>query len=92
MRRRQVGVGAIKKDKAAAEKFKAKTAELQESSFQAMSSQMETFRQKLEEFARSHKHEIKKDPEFRRHFQVGVGKLGIGHRGPRPVSFLEILN
>ena len=70
MRRRQVGVGAIKKDKAAAEKFKAKTAELQENSFQAMTSQMETFRQKLEEFARTHKQEIKKDPEFRRHFQV----------------------
>ena len=70
MRRRQVGVGAIKKDKAAAEKFKAKTAELQENSLQAMTSQMETFRQKLEEFARTHKQEIKKDPEFRRHFQV----------------------
>ena len=75
MRRRQVGVAAIKKDKAAAEKFKAKTAELQESSFQAMSSQMETFRQKLEEFARSHKQEIKKDPEFRRHFQVNILNL-----------------
>ena len=70
MRRRGVGVGAIKKDKAAAEKFKTKTTELQESSFQAMSSQMETFRQNLEEFARNHKQEIKKDPEFRKHFQV----------------------
>ena len=70
MPRRPVGVGAIKKDKAAAERFKAKTAQLQESSFQAMTNQMETFREKLEEFARSHKQEIKKDPEFRRHFQV----------------------
>ena len=70
MPRRPVGVGAIKKDKAAAEKFKAKTAQLQESSFQGMTNQMETFREKLEEFARSHKQEIKKDPEFRRHFQV----------------------
>ena len=43
------------------EKFKVKTAELQESSFQAMSCQMETFRQKLEEFARTHKDEIKID-------------------------------
>ena len=75
MPRRPVGVGAIKKDKAAAEKFKAKTAQLQESSFQAMTNQMETFREKLEEFARSHKQEIKKDPEFRRHFQVTFSNL-----------------
>ena len=74
MPRKQVGVAAIKKDKAAAEKFKVKTAELQESSFQAMSCQMETFREKLEEFARTHKDEIKKDPEFRKHFQVSISQ------------------
>ena len=70
MRRRGVGIGAIKKDKATVVKFKNKTTELQESSFQAMSNQMETFRQNLEEFARDHKDDIKKDPEFRKHFQV----------------------
>merc|ERR1712110_455413 len=77
MPRKQVGVAAIKKDKAAAEKFKVKTAELQESSFQAMSCQMETFRQKLEEFARTHKDEIKKDPEFRQHFQEMCASIGV---------------
>merc|ERR1711899_169512 len=77
MPRRPVGVGAIKKDKAAAEKFKAKTAQLQESSFQAMTNQMETFREKLEEFARSHKQEIRKDPEFRRHFQEMCSSIGV---------------
>jgi ESCRT-II complex subunit VPS22 len=35
-----------------------------------MSKQMETFRQNLEEFARDHREDIKKNPEFRRHFQV----------------------
>ena len=79
MPRKQVGVAAIKKDKAAAEKFKVKTAELQESSFQAMSCQMETFRQKLEEFARTHKDEIKKDPEFRKHFQVSIPMYTTAH-------------
>ena len=79
MPRKQVGVAAIKKDKAAAEKFKVKTAELQESSFQAMSCQMETFRQKLEEFARTHKDEIKKDPEFRKHFQVSISMYTTAH-------------
>ena len=70
MRRRGVGIGAIKKDKVATEKFKTKGTELQESSFHAMSTQMETFRQNLEEFARNHKQDIKKDPAFRKHFQV----------------------
>ena len=79
MPRKQVGVAAIKKDKAAAEKFKVKTAELQESSFQAMSCQMETFREKLEEFARTHKDEIKKDPEFRKHFQVSISMYTTAH-------------
>merc|ERR1712133_283857 len=50
MPRRPVGVGAIKKDKAAAERFKAKTAQLQE---------------------------IKKDPEFRRHFQEMCSSIGV---------------
>lgn len=86
MPRRQVGVGAIKKDKAAAEKFKAKTAQLQESSFQAMTNQMETFREKLEEFARSHKQEIKKDPEFRRHFQVKTFLLELVGRTKIPTN------
>lgn len=86
MPRKQVGVAAIKKDKAAAEKFKVKTAELQESSFQAMSCQMETFRQKLEEFARTHKDEIKKDPEFRKHFQVSISMYTTAHHDIQNLS------
>ena len=37
-----------------------------------MAKQTETFRSKLENFAHDHKNDIRKDPEFRRHFQ---GKL-----------------
>ena len=75
MRRRNVGVAAIKKKREAAEKFETKGTELQESSLEAMSSQMETFRQNLEEFARNHKQDIKKDPAFRKHFQVGIPRF-----------------
>ena len=80
MRRRNVGVAAIKKKREAAEKFETKGTELQESSLEAMSSQMETFRQNLEEFARNHKQDIKKDPAFRKHFQVGISRLTEGRR------------
>ena len=36
-----------------------------------MSKQLETFRDKLEVFAAEHKQDIRKDPAFRKHFQVG---------------------
>ncbi len=38
---------------------------------------MEKFRTKLEEFARDHKQEIRKDPEFRRHFQDMCASIGV---------------
>ena len=71
MRRRAAGIGAIQKDKKAAERFKDKGNELAETNFQEMTKQMENFRQNLEEFAREHREDIKKNPEFRKHFQVG---------------------
>lgn len=71
MRRRGAGIGAIQKDKKAAERFKDKGNELAESNFQEMTKQMENFRQNLEEFAREHREDIKKNPKFRKHFQVG---------------------
>ena len=37
-----------------------------------MSRQLETFREKLEVFAAEHKQEIRKDPAFRKHFQVHI--------------------
>ena len=80
MRRRNVGVAAIKRKREAAEKFETKGTELHESSLEAMSSQMETFRQNLEEFARNHKQDIKKDPAFRKHFQVGISRFTDGKR------------
>lgn len=77
MRRRTAGIGAIQKDKRNAELFKGKGTELQENAFAEMAKQTETFRSKLEEFAREHKHDIKKDPEFRRHFQEMCASIGV---------------
>ena len=70
MRRRGAGIGAIQKGKYAAAKYKEKGNELQEANVQEMSKQMEKFRANLEEFAVQHKGDIKKDPAFRKHFQV----------------------
>ncbi len=77
MRRRGAGIGAIQKGKKAAELYKDKGTVLQANAFQEMAKQTETFREKLEEFAREHKSDIKKDPEFRRHFQEMCASIGV---------------
>lgn len=68
--RRRAGIGAIHKKKLEDGKYKDKSNVLAEHQLSEMSRQLETFRAKLEEFARDHKADIKKDPAFRKHFQV----------------------
>jgi len=77
MRRRGAGIGAIQKDKLAAAKYKEKGNEIQEANVQEMSKQMDKFRDNLEEFARNHKDDIKKDPAFRKHFQEMCASIGV---------------
>ena len=60
---------------------------LQENAFAEMAKQTETFRSKLENFAHDHKNEIRKDPEFRRHFQ---GKIDISY-SDFETYFIEIV-
>lgn len=38
---------------------------------------METFKKHLEEFAAKHKNEIRKNPEFRNHFQQMCARIGV---------------
>ena len=42
-----------------------------------LSSQLSSFQGNLETFAREHKQEIRKDPEFRRHFQEMCSSIGV---------------
>lgn len=39
--------------------------------------QLETFKKHLEEFASKHKNEIRKNPEFRNHFQQMCARIGV---------------
>ena len=77
MRRRAAGIGAIQKDKLNKQALKEKGNELQENVFSEMARQTDTFRTNLEEFAREHKNDIKKDPEFRQHFQEMCASIGV---------------
>eukprot|EP00088_Acartia_fossae_P004367 TRINITY_DN11868_c0_g1_i1.p1 TRINITY_DN11868_c0_g1~~TRINITY_DN11868_c0_g1_i1.p1 ORF type:complete len:253 (-),score=36.83 TRINITY_DN11868_c0_g1_i1:300-1058(-) len=75
--RRRAGIGAIQKKQVNAEKFRGKANELAETQLKQLSSQLETFQTNLENFAREHKSEIKKDPEFRKHFQEMCASIGV---------------
>lgn len=75
--RRKAGVGAIHKQKLEQEKYKDKGTEIQESQFEQMSRQMETFRTNLEDFASKHKSEIKKNAQFRRQFTEMCASIGV---------------
>lgn len=75
--RRRPGIGAVHKQKLEAEKFKGKGTELQDSQFEQMTKQMEIFRENLEEFATKHRHEIKKNAQFRRQFQEMCAAIGV---------------
>lgn len=75
--RRRAGVGAIHKQKIENEKYKDKGNEIQENQFEIMSKQMQIFRDNLEEFAGHHKHEIKKNPQFRKQFQEMCAAIGV---------------
>lgn len=68
--RRGIGLGAIQKQKLEQGKYKDKGNEIQENQFEQMTKQLEVFKVNLEEFATKHKNEIRKNPEFRKQFQV----------------------
>lgn len=75
--RRRAGIGAIQKKKLEGERYKDKGTELAENQLSEMSRQLDTFRTHLEQFAMEHKQDIKKDPHFRKHFQVVTGQVII---------------
>jgi len=75
--RRRAGIGAIQKKKIDAERFKEKGNEIAEHQLQELSGQLNNFQTNLENFAREHKQDIKRDPEFRRHFQEMCASIGV---------------
>lgn len=75
--RRRAGIGAIHKQKLEQEKYKDKGTEIQESQFEQMTKQLEVFRVNLEEFARKHKNEIRKNAQFRKQFQEMCASIGV---------------
>merc|ERR1739848_871410 len=75
--RRRAGIGAIQQRKLDSEKFKEKGNELAETQLKQLSSQLEQFQRNLETFAKEHKQEIRRDPEFRKRFQEMCASIGV---------------
>ncbi|KAG9322660.1 hypothetical protein KVV02_007927 [Mortierella alpina] len=50
---------------------------ISDNQMEQLRSQMDTFRTNLETFARLHRKDIQKDPEFRMHFQKMCGNIGV---------------
>lgn len=76
-RNRLVGIGALQKDKQRLELFQQKGSNLAKEELEKLGSQMNEFRTNLEKFAEKHKKDIKKNGEFRRHFQQMCAVAGV---------------
>lgn len=76
-RNRLVGIGALQKDRQKLELFQQKGTVLAKEELERLTSQMGEFKTNLEKFAKKHKSEIKKNGEFRRHFQQMCAVAGV---------------
>lgn len=72
-----MGIAAIKNKGIAGEKFKNKGSELAEDQINQMSKQLESFQNNLQEFAAKHRNDIKKNADFRQHFQQMCATIGV---------------
>ena len=80
MRRRRIGGGraAIARRKEDESRFTQTGARMAGATLSHVQEQLRVFRANLEEFARKYKDDIRKDPLFRREFQVHTAFILIG--------------
>eukprot|EP01041_Mallomonas_annulata_P005335 gene5335-10667_t len=77
MRRRGIGVGAIKNKQLDDERFKQVGKSLKDEHIAHVREQIELFRVSLQEFASKYKKNINSDPEFRHHFHKMCDTIGV---------------
>jgi len=89
---RKVGLGALKQ-KQQEVKIKRETIGNELSTFETekLKEKMEFFKQKLEEFAKKHKTDINRDPEFRHHFHKMCLRIGVDPLASHKGFWTEIL-
>ena len=92
MRRRGVGIGAVRKKQEQTKQFSEVGEQIVESNLSHVSSQLEVFRTNLQAFAIKYKNNIKKDPAFRRKFQVMCAKIGVDPLASKKGFWSELLD
>ena len=70
-------MSAVQKSRQKEEMFRQKKDELAAIELHQLDQQLDSFKQKLEEFASKHKKDIQKNPDFRKKFQVSLRLCGI---------------
>jgi ESCRT-II complex subunit VPS22 len=70
-------MGGLQAAKQRNEKFKEKGADVEGVRMAQMQERLKFFRESLEEFARKHKKDINKNPEFRHRFSQMCVKIGV---------------
>jgi len=75
--RRGPGLAAVNRNKLQKQQFAAKGTELADAEISHMVQQLDSFKEHLETFATKHKSDIKKNPEFRKHFQQLCAQIGV---------------
>ncbi|DBA00631.1 TPA: hypothetical protein N0F65_003560 [Lagenidium giganteum] len=92
MLRRGVGIAAVRKKQEQAKQFSEVGDQLAESQIAHISSQLELFRTNLQQFAIKYKNNIKKDPDFRKKFQIMCSKIGVDPLASKKGFWSELLD
>lgn len=92
MRRRGVGIGAVRKKQEQTKQFTEVGDQLAESQMAHVTSQLEMFKTNLEQFAVKYKNNIKKDPEFRKMFQIMCARIGVDPLASKKGFWSELLD
>jgi len=89
--RRGPGIAAINRKKLAKERYATKGTELSEAEVVHMTKQLDSFKSYLEKFATQHQNDIKKNQEFRQHFQKMCARIGVDPLASSKGFWAEIL-
>lgn len=89
--RRGPGLASVDRSKVSKQRYAAKGTELADAEISQMVKQLESFKTFLEAFAAKHQSDIKKNPEFRQHFQKLCAQIGVDPLASSKGFWSEIL-
>ncbi|KAJ0402197.1 hypothetical protein P43SY_008061 [Pythium insidiosum] len=90
--RRGVGIAAVRKKQEQAKQYNEMGGQMAESQMAHITTQLELFRTNLQQFAVKYKNNIKKDPDFRKKFQIMCAKIGVDPLASKKGFWSELLD